>query len=260
MHLLRFLLAFLLLYGAFTLYAYFFADSNIFFPPKSTYQDNKEIIKIPSKNGALISALYLPNPNATYTILVSHGNAEDLGVMYKFLQAFQTQGYAVFAYDYQGYGTSQGKPTEKNSYADEMAAYEYLTNQLKIDPQHIIAYGRSLGAALAVDLAAKKPIGGLIIESGFTSAFRVVFPFPLFFFDKYNNLAKIKQITCPILFIYGTKDTVISSTHSEKLYQAALSNPKMLYAVPGGGHNNLLQIAGSQYWEQIKKFTQQLKT
>jgi len=241
-----------------TFYAYFFADSHIFFPPKTTFQDNNEIIKIPSKNGAFISAVYLPNPHATYTILISHGNAEDLTTMRQFLETFQRQGYAVFAYDYQGYGASQGKPTEKNSYADEMAAYEYLTKQLKIDPQHIIAYGRSLGAALAIDLAAKEPIGGLIIESAFTSAFRVVFPFPLFLFDKYNNLEKIKKITSPILFIHGTRDTVIPFSHSEKLYKAALANSKILYVVPGGGHNDIVQIAGSQYWEKIKKFTQQL--
>lgn len=254
---LRILIFAIIVYAMTALFAYFFADSQIFFPPKSSYQDSREIIKIPSKNGLLISAIYLPNPKAKYTVLVSHGNAEDLGSMLPFLNSFRSQGYAVFAYDYQGYGTSQGKPSEKNTYADEMAAYTYLTQELKISPHNIIAYGHSLGTALALDLASQKHIAGLILESPFTSIFRVAFPVRILFFDKYNNMAKIKKISCPILIIHGTKDEVIPFAHGEKLYKEALP-PKMFYSVAGGGHNNLQQTAGPEFWNIIKKFSYSL--
>ena len=82
---------------------------------------------------------------------MSHGNAEDLGHIMPFLKRFHDQGFAIFSYDYHGYGTSTGKPSEKNVYADSDAAYHYLTTELRVSPNHIIVYGRSLGAALAIN-------------------------------------------------------------------------------------------------------------
>ena len=254
----NFLLYCLILYAGLLGYAYFFADQHIFFPPTPSYRDDSSIIKIPSRQGALISAIYLPNAAAKYTVLVSHGNAEDLGRILPFLRKFHDQGYAVFAYDYQGYGTSQGRASEANSYADELAAYTYLIQKLKIPPQQIIAYGRSLGAALAIDLAARKPLAGLIVESGFASAFRLSFLFPLLPFDKYNNLEKIKKITCPLLLIHGTSDEVIPFSQGIQLYQSTLV-PKLFFPIPGGRHNNLLLTAGAQYWQVIRKFTELLE-
>lgn len=239
-------------------YAYFFSDRHIFFPPHSSYRDTHDVIKIRSQ-GKLISAIYLPNSKAKYTVLVSHGNAEDLGRMLPFLREFRAQGYAVFAYDYQGYGTSEGRANEEATYADELAAYNYLTQQLKIPPAKIIAYGRSLGAALAIDLAMKKPVAGLIVESGFTSVFRVALPFSLLPFDKYNNLAKIGKISSPVLIIHGMKDEVIPFNHGRKLFEAAPSEKSFLF-VQGGGHNNLLSVAGERYWQSIEKFTQAIQS
>src|SRR5439155_21231421 len=137
-----------------------------------------EIVKLISKDGKQISAIFLPNEKAKYTILYSHGNAEDIGDIRPMLDGLKNLGFSVFAYDYQGYGTSQGKPTESNAYADVLAAYEYLTTRLGISSERIISYGHSLGAALAVDLAARKPVAGVIIESAFTTAFRVVTRIP----------------------------------------------------------------------------------
>ena len=88
-----------------------------------------------------------------------------------FLYKLRDQGFSVFAYDYHGYGASSGRATEKNAYLDINAAYDYLNAQLHVPPNHIIAYGRSLGAAVAIDLATRQPLAGLIIENLFSDCF-----------------------------------------------------------------------------------------
>jgi abhydrolase domain-containing protein 17 len=173
------------IYAFLCLYAVFFSDRLIFQPPAAGYQDTSEIIKLSSANGLKISAVHFPNPQAQYTILYSHGNAEDLGYIWSVLREIRDSGFAVFAYDYQGYGTSQGKPSEYNVYRDSSAAYGYLTEQLRVPPKQIILYGRSVGGGPAIDLAARQSVGGLVVESSFVSVFRVLTQIPLLPFDKF---------------------------------------------------------------------------
>ncbi|HBS52039.1 MAG TPA: alpha/beta hydrolase, partial [Coxiellaceae bacterium] len=99
-------------YVLLVLFAYFVSDHMIFFPPRSGYKDSHGFIKVMTADGESIFAYYLPNKNAKYTLLVSHGNAEDIGYMIPFFQQMYKHGLSVFAYDYHGYGLSSGKPTE----------------------------------------------------------------------------------------------------------------------------------------------------
>lgn len=251
-----FLLNVLIAYVGLLIFAYFFADKMIFLPPRASYRDTDEIIKLTS-NGAQISAIYLPNENAKYTLLVSHGNAEDLGYIMPFFKEFQRHGFSVFAYDYHGYGTSEGSPNEANSYADVRAAYDYLVNVLRISPQRIIIYGRSLGAAVALDLAIKENVAGLIMESPFVTAFRAVTRIPIFPFDEFNNLQKITKLTCPLLIIHGTDDRIVSFWHGKKLLQMA-NVPKQYFWVTNAGHNDVLPTAGNEYWQALDGFVKML--
>lgn len=103
---------------------------SIIFPaPSSSYKDSSDIIKLESENGIVISAIYLPTDKAGFAVLYSHGNAEDLGHILPYLRRYQEQGFALFAYDYRGYGTSQGKASEKSSYKDIEAAYACMAAQ-----------------------------------------------------------------------------------------------------------------------------------
>src|SRR6516164_4923203 len=131
----------IVLYFSLAIYAWFFSDQQIFLPQPASYKDGPEILKLRSTGGNLISALLLPNPAADFTLLVSHGNAEDLGDDRDWLEGLRRAGFNVFAYDYQGYGTSQGKPGEKGAYDDENAAYDYLTSELKVAPERVIIFG-----------------------------------------------------------------------------------------------------------------------
>lgn len=256
--LIRWLLYVFIAYIALATFVYFFAENHMFHPPPAGYQDNHNIIKLTTQDGAAISAIYLPNKAATYTLLVSHGNAEDIGYMLPFLETLHDHGFAVFAYDYHGYGTSKGKPTEKSTYADVNAAYDYLTTQLHISPNHIIAYGRSIGAAVALDLAVHKPIAGLILESPFTTALRTVTQIPIFPFDQYNNLAKIEKITAPILVIHGTHDSIVPFWHGKKLYDHARTT-KYFLTIENANHNNMATQGAENYWQAIVRFAKSLR-
>ena len=251
----RLLRSLLFVYTFFALYVYFRADSMIFLPQPATYQDTQDILKISVANKEKISAIYLPNPQAAYTILYIHGNAEDLGDIRPVLDRLHRWGFSVFAYDYRGYGTSDGKPSEKNAYQDADAAFHYLTQQLKIPAEQIIPYGRSLGGGSATDLAARYPVAGLILESTFTSAFRVVLPFPLLPFDKFANLDKLHQVRSPILVMHGQDDQTIPIQHGQRLYEAA-SQPKMSLWIAGAGHDDLIWVAGDRYQQTLLSFQQ----
>ncbi len=186
-------------------------------------------------------------------ILYSHGNAEDLGIIKPKLSEIRTLGFNVLAYDYQGYGTSTGKPTESHTDQDIDSAYNYLTQRLKISPETIILFGRSVGSGPTLDLAVRKPVAGVILESAFTSAFRVVLPFPILPFDKFNNLDKIKQIKCPVLVMHGQMDSVVPFSHGEKLF-AATPKAKLSLWIKDGDHNDFTEKAGTNYNRILRKF------
>lgn len=252
---LRIMRSIIFIYACVGLYAYFFSDRMIFLPQPSTYQDNNQILKLTTKDGVKISAVYLPNPQAKFTILYSHGNAEDLGEISPILEELRNLGFAVFAYDYRGYGTSEGNPSEKTAYKDIDAAYDYLTQKLGVSPKKIILYGRSVGGGPSVDLASRQPVGGLILENTFVSTFRVVTQITLFPFDKFNNIEKIKNVRSPVLVMYGKADTVIPFWHGEKLFAAA-NEPKMFLAIETAGHNDFRETGSKEYDRALQEFTQ----
>ncbi|MEP0753040.1 alpha/beta hydrolase [Trichocoleus sp. Lan] len=243
------------IYAFLCFYAYFFSDRMIFVPQPSSYRDSSEILKLTTTDGVQISAAYLPNPNATYTILYSHGNAEDLFDVLSVRQGLRDMGFEVFAYDYRGYGTSQGTPTERNSYRDIDAAYTYLTQQLGVPPNRIIAYGRSVGSGPAVDLASRQPLAGLIVESAFITAFRVLTRIPIVPFDRFRNLDKIKKVRCPVLVMHGRRDEVIPFWHGEQLFAAA-NEPKRFLWVDEAGHNDFNWVAAQQSEKAVREFAQ----
>lgn len=247
----------LIAYIGFAIFAYFFSNKIIFPAPASGYKDFQGIIKLKTSDNKIISAVYLPNKEAKYTVLLSHGNYEDLGTVMPFLQHFQKQGFAVFAYDYHGYGTSSGTATEQNVYYDINAAYDYLVKNLKIKPENIIAFGFSIGSAVAIDLAAREKVAALIVQSPFLSAYRTVTQIPLLPLDKFNNLTKIKKINVPLLIIHGINDHIVPFWQGRKLYNEA-NQPKYFYQVDGARHNDLVYIANEKYWQTIKDFVAKL--
>lgn len=212
---------------------------------------------IPLANQQSIAALYFPNPNARYTLLFSHGNAEDLYTLRPYLKLLQEHGFAVFAYDYPGYGKSTGKATEESTYQAIQAAYQYLSTELNVPANKIIVFGRSLGSGPSIELCTRYPVKGLILESPFVSAYRVYTIWPILPFDKYTNLNKLSKLSIPILLIHGTRDSVIPIWHGKKLYDAATSQ-KQAYWVEGASHNDVLSTAKMDYFTTLQQFASSL--
>ncbi len=233
----------------------FLANSMMFVPGPPSYGDDSSIIKIPTANGSVISAQLRENLASRYTILFSHGNAEDLGNLTWFLKEFNRHGFSIMAYDYCGYGTSSGKPSEQAVLDNAEAVYAYLTTKRGIAPEQIIVWGRSIGSGPSTYLAATRKVGGLVIESGFTSAFRVMTRIRLLPFDRFDNLQKMSHISCPVLVIHGRQDKIIPFRHGLQLFEAA-RQPKINFWVDRSGHNDLLTIAGEAYWETARRFEQ----
>jgi abhydrolase domain-containing protein 17 len=251
------MLTILLAYFALGCFTYYCSDLLLFRPPASSYTDSDNILKLVTPSGIQISAQYLPNPIATYTILFSHGNAEDLGKIRSTLKIIHDVGFAVFAYDYQGYGTSQGNPSEQNFYQDIETAYAYVTQTLGIPPTQIILQGRSIGVGPAIALVAHTPVAGLIVESGFTSAFTAMTQISIFPFDKFPNLDRIRQVRHPVLVIHGTADRLIPFCNGQRLYRAA-HGPKQFFAVVGAGHSDIIEKSGVRYVQTLQAFAQKI--
>ena len=250
-----------LAYGAVALYLFFAADSMIFLPQAASYAHEPKIdptaLTLHSRDGNAIAARYLNSANSRYTILFSHGNASDIGIVMPILEPLHESGLSVLAYDYPGYGHSTGKPSEKGAYHAIEAAYAYLTKELSIAPQSIIVFGQSIGGGPSTYLAAKQPVGGLILEKTFSSILDVVSPYRVLPFDKFPNLQRIAHIDCPLLLIHGTSDNTIPLSHSETLLAAA-KEPKQLVTIPGADHNDILMVNAKAYFAAIAQFVASL--
>jgi fermentation-respiration switch protein FrsA (DUF1100 family) len=228
-------------------------DRVLFQPHPPGYVASNDIVFIPVGKGEKIAARWLPNPQARYTILHSHGNGEDLGDILPELREFHEQGYAVLGYDYRGYGLSSGRPSEANANADIEAAYRYLTETLKVPPERIIIHGYSVGGGPAARLASRHKTAGLVLESTFTTALSTVTRIPIFPIDRFRTIDLIGAATVPILVIHGTEDRIVPYSLGEKLFGVAPA-PKTFLRVEGAGHYDLRDEAGERYWEAWRTF------
>ncbi len=245
-------------YLGLALFALLGSDWLIFQPRPSSYADSPEIIKIESAGRRSISALHLVDPEADYTVLYSHGNAEDLGDLRSHLEEYRDEGYSVFAYDYSGYGTSEGRPTSRRVCEDADAALKYLVEHEKVPLHRIILHGRSVGGGPALYLAEKNDVAGLIVQSAFVTAFRVMTRIPLVPFDKLRNISRIDKVNCPVLVIHSRGDDVIPFWHGEALYRKA-REPKRYCWLEGATHNDAPARPRRASWNAVGSFAESLK-
>ncbi|MBT1686094.1 alpha/beta hydrolase [Dawidia soli] len=237
------------LYILVALLLYIFQRKLIFYPGKMARNTNLNLsshqheVFLEARDYETIHALYCEGTRPE-VILYFHGNAGDLSGWKFVTEDFSALGYAVLIIDYRGYGKSTGQISEQGMYADGEAAYEYLTKELHILPQNILVYGRSIGSGVAVEVATRYLVRGLVLESPYTSLSalaneKVPFFFPsLYLRFRFNNLHKITSLTCPVVLLHGTQDELIPPTHSQRLLNA-IQTKKKLILVKGGGHNDL---------------------
>lgn len=199
------------------------------------------------------------NPGPRRTLLFLHGNAGNITHRQTNIAYLIQRGLNVFIFDYRGYGKSEGTPSEQGLYADAVAAYEYLLTRQDVQPEHLVLFGRSLGGAVAVELATRKPCEKLILESTFTSikdmAREILGPLPVGFIirSQFDSLAKIQAVHVPLLVIHGNQDAIIPFEQGKRLFAAA-NAPKSFYEIHGADHNNTYDIGGEAYFERLTAF------
>jgi len=202
---------------------------------------------------------FLPSTSGAPVVLFSHGNAGNISHRLENAKFLIERGLQVFLYDYRGYGRSEGRPSERGIYQDGLAAYDWLAAHKGIPPDRIVAFGRSLGAAVAIEIAARRAVRALIVESGFTSTRDMARQMVLFrplaplLPARYNNLEKIRRIHAPKLIIHGEADEVVPFSMGQALYRAA-PEPKSHYWIPGAGHNTTYDVGGQNYWDVFLRF------
>ncbi|KAK4598954.1 hypothetical protein RGQ29_016122 [Quercus rubra] len=213
-----------------------------------------DVLKISTKKGNEIVAMYVKNPSASMTLLYSHGNAADLGQMFHiFTELSLHLGVNVMGYDYSGYGQSSGKPSEQDTYADIDAAYKCLEETYGVKEEDILLYGQSVGSGPALELAIHLPrLRAVILHSPILSGLRVMYPVKrTFWFDIYKNIDKIPLVNCPVLVIHGTEDEVVDFTHGKQLWELCKEKYEPLW-VKGGNHCNLELYP--EYLKHLRKF------
>jgi fermentation-respiration switch protein FrsA (DUF1100 family) len=204
----------------------------------------KKDVFFPSLNGKILHGWYFIKPGAKKTLLFHHGNGGNLTTRLGLIEMMLESGASVLAYDYQGYGRSEGIPSVRNICEDAVAAYNYLTDVAELDPDEIVIYGESLGTGVASYLSQIVPSAGLILQSGFLSLQRIgsehlpplkAYPSWLFPQPNLDNLAVVKQNHPPLLIIHGFKDVTVPFAHAEELYKHALE-PKALVRLENTDH------------------------
>jgi fermentation-respiration switch protein FrsA (DUF1100 family) len=256
-----FLIILLLITIFFTLRYY---EKNSIYYPKRELGDNPasfnllyEEVNLPLAGNFKLNAWYIPAEGAHWSVLFCHGNAGNISHRLDKIRLLHSLAMNVLIFDYNGYGKSTGSPSEKALYEDARVAYQYMTGQLKIPPERIILYGESLGTAVAVDLAARKKVGGLILEGAFTSAKEMagqLFPYvvPFFLASRFDSLAKISQVNAPILVIHSSQDEIVPIGMAEKLFSAAKTQKAFLRLK--GGHNESFFIYQEIVRQKIAEF------
>uniref|UniRef100_A0A7S4UK64 AB hydrolase-1 domain-containing protein n=1 Tax=Alexandrium monilatum TaxID=311494 RepID=A0A7S4UK64_9DINO len=220
-----------------------------------------ETVRMWTSRGNVILGFHFHIARSTRTLLFSHGNSTDIGIMFHHLKELcATLTVDVFAYEYSGYGESTGEPSEADLYSDIEAAYDYLTQDCHIRKEQIVCYGQSIGSVPSVDLASKAAIGGVILHSALKSGLGVIHDVSTtYWFDVFQNAAKIKRVRSPVFVFHGTHDMEVPFEHGTTLYESC--PPELAYEpwwVREAGHNDIEISFRPMYIEQLKRFLKSL--
>jgi uncharacterized protein len=246
---------------------YYLANQAVYYPSKypEGFWDAQKLVGasdafIDASDGVKLHGWWVERQGSPLVTLFLHGNAGNITYRAPRIREIVAAGSSVLMLDYRGYGKSSGRPSEQGLYRDIEAGFGYLLGK-GYRAEQIILHGESLGTAVAIDLASRRPCAGLILEAPFTSASDVagtVVPFvgPLLV-RSYNSLPKIRWIRVPKLFMHGDRDEVIPLRLGQELFAAAQGS-KTLWVIPGAGHNDILETAGAEYRHRLQAFYESL--
>lgn len=237
----------------------------IYFPTRALEDDPSRWglafldVFLTTSDGVRLHGWFVPG-RRDVTWLWFHGNAGNISHRLENLRLLHDElGVNVFIFDYRGYGRSEGTPSEEGTYLDAEAALTHLRFRPDVAQDRIVYFGSSLGAAVAVELAARHPPLALILESPFPSVpymARRTYPFlPIWFLlrTRYDALARIGHVQAPLLVLHGDRDSIVPMEAGKKLFDAA-NEPKEFYVIQGADHNDTYVVGGQAYFAALGRF------
>jgi fermentation-respiration switch protein FrsA (DUF1100 family) len=245
-----------------------FADRLVYFPSRAhdggtpavlglTYED----VGLRTADGVRLHAWFVRAPEAQRTLLFLHGNGGNISHRLDKLAILADLGADVMLLDYRGYGMSEGAPDEAGTYRDAEAAYEWLLGR-GVSADNLVVYGESLGGPVATDLASRRTVGGLILESAPSSILGVAqhhypwLPVALLMSIRYDALARLPKAKAPLLILHSPEDEIVPFAMAEALLAAA-NPPKGLVRLRGGHNDNFL-VAAETYRAALQDFLRRL--
>ena len=231
-------------------------------PPATSVLPGASDVTFPTADGLRLGGWFVPAQPGAGTgaaVLVCNGNGGNRAMRAALAAALARMGLAVLLFDYRGYGGNPGHPTEEGLAADARAALAYLVARPEVDPERVVYFGESLGAAVALRLATERPPAALVLRSPFASLAEVgrvhypVLPVSWLLRDRFDSAALAPRLDAPLLVGAGGRDRVVPLGHSRRLFAAA-PRPKRLVVLDGADHNDPDLLAGPRLLDELAAF------
>ena len=228
--------------------------------PEDAGLSGVEEIVFKAADGTKLIAWHLPARAGKPTLLYFTGNSGNTACRAGKIATIGSDGYGVFMLNYRRYGGSEGRPTEARIAADAVSAYDCLRGQ-GVAPQDIVAYGESLGTAVATRLTLQRAVKALVLEAPFTSIVEVGkllwkgFPLEIIMVDQYRTIDCIADVTVPVCILHGGRDEIIPLDQARRVFHKA-NEPKSMTVLPAAGHNDLFEKGA---WEKVETFLENLR-
>jgi hypothetical protein len=238
----------LCLYAALATMMYLAQRSLMYFPdtahvlPAAAGLPEAEEVSLTAADGARVAAWHVPPRDGKPVILYFHGNGGALRFRVERFSRLIADGIGLLALEYRGYGGLAGSPSEEGLIADAQAGYRFAA--ARYPAQQLVLWGESLGSAVAIAIAAERPVGRVILEAPFTSAVAVgarhywYLPVSLLMKDQFRSDTRIGKVTAPLLILHGVKDQTVPYAMGEHLFDLA-NKPKHIVRFLDGGHEDL---------------------
>ena len=238
----------------------------IYFPESTIYQDPGDLglefedVYLTTSDGVRIHGWFVPGSGGP-TLLWFHGNGGNISHRVDNIAGLnQRLGVNILIIDYRGYGLSKGSPNEQGTYLDAEAAVAHALSRPDVDPERLVLFGRSLGCAVAAEMALRHDVYAVVLESPFTSISGMAsraYPFlpglGLLVGKMYDTLGKAARIEAPVMVLHGDSDEIVPFEMGREVFEAA-TEPKRFYRIRGAGHNDTYAVGGAPYLDALGSF------
>ncbi|WP_405226748.1 alpha/beta hydrolase [Lentisalinibacter sediminis] len=218
-----------------------------------------EDVQLTADDGVKLHGWFVPAADsARGTLLFFHGNAGNISHRLESISQFHGLGLDVLIIDYRGYGQSEGSPSERGTYRDAEAAWQYLTEERGVAPSRMVVFGRSVGGAVGAWLAANREAGALIVESSFSSlpalAGELYWFLPVRWLSRfrYPTAEYVAAADCPVLVIHSREDDIVPFHHGRAIYESA-GEPRRFLEL-SGPHNGAHVLSEERYLDGLREF------